>query len=192
MISLSISQTNKALSKKSHLYASVFTLKDKLLKYSQITKIREKLCCLLHSGQLPRSEDWCLNSSISTDCWWLSNILGAAVRSFQQKELKRYDDLAHVLGTWAHLLQILCLLPSMEKYNLTSSNLFIAVYSNRTYSRRSTYTTVQALDWLYSFYFCLFIKWWLYCQGAWNIFEDIKRGDQCIWISQSRHHGFQE
>lgn len=107
MISLSISQTNKALSKKSHLYASVFTLKDKLLKYSQITKIREKLCCLLHSGQLPRSEDWCLNSSISTDCWWLSNILGAAVRSFQQKELKRYDDLAHVLGTWAHLLQIL-------------------------------------------------------------------------------------
>lgn len=108
MISLSISQTNKALSKNSHLYASVFTLKNKLLKYSQITKIREKLCCLLHFGQLPWSENWCLNSNISTDCWWFSNILGAAVRSFQQKELKRYDDLAHVLGTGAHLLQILC------------------------------------------------------------------------------------
>lgn len=140
---LSISQTNKALSKNSHLYASVFTLKYKLLKYSQITKIREKLCCLLHSGQLPWSENWCLNSSISTDCWWFSNILGAAVRSVHQKELKRYDDLAHVLGTWAHLLKILCsaLLPSMEKYNLTSSNLFIAVYYNRIYSRRRTYSS---------------------------------------------------
>lgn len=30
------------------------------------------------------------------------------MRSFQHKELKRDDELAHVLGTLAHLLQILC------------------------------------------------------------------------------------
>lgn len=48
------------------------------------------------------------------------------------------------------------LLPSMKKYNLTSSNLFIAVYYNRTYSRRSTYSSCLWTDFtLFTFAFSL-------------------------------------
>lgn len=59
------------------------------------------------------------------------------MRSFQQKELKTYYDLAHVLGTSSYLLQTLCFAAKHGGINCTSLNLFIPVYSTRTYSRSS-------------------------------------------------------
>lgn len=64
-------------------------------------------------------------------------MLGAVLRSFQQKELKRYYDLAHVLGTSSYLLQTLCFAAKHGGINCTSLNLFIPVYYTRTYSRSS-------------------------------------------------------
>lgn len=129
----------------------IYLLKCSPWNTSQITKMREKLCRLLQSGQLPWSKDWCWNSrSIITDWWWFSNILGAVLRSFQKKELKRYYDLALVLGTLSHLLQIL---------SFAAKHGGVKPYLIKSFHTSILYQDIQqTLDWFFSFTVALLLN----------------------------------